>query len=268
MVTQTELYRFSEQGTGTIWLYTSGNEAVEHGEISPGVPAVYTPVSISRTDFQIKMELARANIDVKVSLINPLAIHLMQTSGEKVLSLTIFERSTLGVFTTAWKGRLASAAPGMLDYTLKMESVFTSLRRYGIRAKYQRNCRVPLYSRGCGVDPEDFAEPGTISVATGRVLTIVEADAFADGWFLGGMLRIADGSLSYIVGHTGSQITLQRVYRSLYDVIQAGLPAVVTLYPGCDHSLDTCWDKFNNGLNCKCFRWMPNKNPVGGASIA
>jgi uncharacterized phage protein (TIGR02218 family) len=262
MPTQTELYRISEQGTGTVWTYTSGNEEIVHNA------ETYEPIAVSRTEVQNKIELARANIDVNLSLTNPLAIRCLETNGERIMTITVYERDRQGDISVIWKGRLASVLPGMTNVALKMESIFTSLRRYGLRAKYTRSCRHALYGRGCNLNPEDFAILGcSVSAASGRTLTIVAADAYEDGYFTGGMLRTADGMLSYIIGHTGSAIKLQRQSRSLYDEIQDGLPFNVTLYPGCDHTIGTCDTKFNNKLNCGCFRHIPKKNPMGGSSI-
>jgi uncharacterized phage protein (TIGR02218 family) len=265
MATKTELYRFSEQASALVWLYTSGNEVVSY-DAGDG-PEDYVPASISRTEAEVKNELARANIEVNVPLTNPAAVRWMQDNGEKIVSLTIFEREKNGTVNVVWKGRLASLLPGMKDVSLKMESIFTSLRRPGLRARYQRSCRHALYGRGCTLDPETFAIAGTVTAAAGTVLTIAAADAQADGYFVGGMLRAADGTLSYIVGHVGSAITLQRMSRSIADEITGGFPFDVTLYPGCDHSRATCDSKFDNILNYGGFDFIPTKNPMGGSSI-
>jgi uncharacterized phage protein (TIGR02218 family) len=265
MATVTELYRFSEQASSSIWTFTSGNEVVTY-DAGDG-DEDYAPTSISRSEATVKNEIAKANIDVQISLDNEVAIRWMQDNGEKIVTLTIFERTKGGTFNVVWKGRLASISPGMNAVTLKMESIFTSLRRAGLRARYLRSCRHALYGRGCGLDPEDFAEAGTVSASDGKTFTIAEAATFDDGYFLGGMLRAPDGTLSYVVNHVGSAITVQRLSYALVEEINGGFPFTVSLYPGCDHSIETCDAKFNNKLNCGCFRHIPTKNPMGGGSI-
>lgn len=265
MATATELYRFSEQASSSIWTFTSGNEEVVY-DAGDG-DETYEPVSIGRSAVNVKNEMAKSNIEVNISLDNEVAIRWMQDNGEKIVSLTIFEREKGGTFNVVWKGRLASVQPGMTGVTLKMESIFTSLRRPGLRARYQRSCRHALYGRGCNLDAEDFASVGTVTASADRVLTVTEAAAQASGYFVGGMFRAPDGTLSYIVDHSGSSITLQRLSYALVEAIAGGFPFVGTLYPGCDHTIETCDAKFNNKLNCGCFRFIPQKNPMGGGSI-
>lgn len=261
MATATELYRFSEQASSSVWTFTSGNEEVTYGGER------YIPTSISRSDAEVKNEIAKANIDVELALTNKVAMRWLQDNGEKIVSLTIFERDKGGAFNVVWKGRLASLSPGMTSVTLKMESIFTSLRRPGLRARYQRSCRHPLYGRGCNLNPEDFDVAGSVSAANGKNLTIAAAGAYADGYFVGGMLRTADGTLSYVVGHVGSSITVQRLSYSIVEEIAGGFPFDVKLYPGCPHTRQACNDKFNNLLNYGGFDFIPTKNPMGGSSI-
>lgn len=265
MATQTELYRFTEEGSEDVWTYASGDEELTY-DAGEGVET-YVPTKISRSEIANKNDLSRANLDITLPLDNPAGLRWLADNGELLVGLTIFERDRLGAFSVIWKGRLAGVVPGMEDIILKFESIFTSLRRPGLRARYQKSCRHALYSPGCGLDPETFALIGEATALDGTVLTVTEAGAQTDGYYVGGMVRSPDGVLSYIINHVGTALTLQRVSYSLAQAADAGLPFNVTLYPGCDHSLETCWSKFANGLNCGCFRWIPQKNPMGGSSI-
>jgi len=261
MVTQTELYRFSEQGSSEVWTFTSGDELVTY------MAEDYVPTSIGRSQIESRNELARANLDVNVSLTNAAAIRWLSDNGENIVTLTIFERDVSETFITAWKGRLAAVIPGMENFSLKFESIFTSLRRPGLRSRYQRSCRHPLYSRGCTLDPEDFATVGECTALSGTVATVTEAALESDGYYTGGMLRSPDGVLSYIIDHTGSAITLQRTSFSLSNEAASGFPFNVDLYPGCSRDRVTCNSKFDNLLNYGGFDFIPQKNPMGGSSI-
>ncbi|QJD54403.1 putative structural protein [Sphingomonas phage Eidolon] len=265
MATNTELYRFAEQATGLFWTYTSGNEIVSY-DAGDGAED-YKPASISRTEAEVKNEISKSNIEVQIPLTNEVAVRWMQDNGEKIVSLTIFEREKNGTVSVVWKGRLSSILPDMTAVTLKMESIFTSLRRPGLRARYQRSCRHALYGRGCTLDPADFEIDGSVSAAAGRTFTIAAAAGHSDGYFVGGMLRAGDGTLSYVTGHVGNQITVQRLSFSLATEIAGGFPFDVKLYPGCDHSRATCNTKFANLPNYGGFDFIPVKNPLGGSSI-
>lgn len=261
MVAQTELFKFTEQGTAEVWTYTSGNASVVY------LAETYTPQAISRSEVESRVELSRANLDLEVSLTNPVALRWLRDNGEHIASLTIYERDKTNSVSTIWKGRLVGVVPGMETISLKFESVFTSLRRPGLRARYQKSCRYALYSRGCNLAKEDFADAATATGLLNTVVTVTEAGAQPDGYYLGGMLRSPDGVLSFIVNHVGNQITLQRLSYSLVQAAVAGFPFSVTLYPGCDHSRATCNSKFGNVLNYGGFDFIPQKNPMGGSSI-
>lgn len=265
MVTQTELYRFTEQGSTEVWTYTSGDELVTY-DAGDGNED-YAPVSIGRSEVESRSEMARANLDVTVSLTNPAALRWLADNGENIVSLTIFERDRVGGISVAWKGRLVAVIPGMENITLRFESIFTSLRRPGLRARYQKSCRYALYGRGCTLDAEDFSTVGACTASADRTMTVTEAGLQADGYYAGGMLRSPDGVLSYIVEHTGTSLTVQRLSFSLQNAIAGGFPFAVTIYPGCAHDRATCDAKFDNLLNYGGFDFIPQKNPMGGSSI-
>lgn len=265
MGVQTELYRFTEQGTVERWLYTSGDEQVTYN--AGDGDEDYEPVAIGRNEIESRNELSRANLEITVPLTNPAAQRWLADNGENIVSLTIFERDRDGAYSVIWKGRLVAVIPGMTAHALKFESIFTSLRRPGLRARYQRSCRHALYGRGCKLNAEDFADAGQCTALEGTVVTVTEAAARPDGYYVGGMLRSPDGVLSYIISHTGSILGLQRSSYSLVTAADAGFPFGVFLYPGCDHSRATCNSKFNNLPRYGGFDFIPQKNPMGGSSI-
>lgn len=265
MVTQVDLYRFTEQGSTDVWTVTSADFELDYNAGS-GVET-YTPISIDRSEIEQKKDLARANLDIVLPLDNEMGLRWMKDNGELLVGLTIFTRLKNGTFQVRWKGRLSGVLPGMTNITLKFESIFTSLRRPGLRARYQRSCRHPLYGRGCYLNAETFATVSACTASSGATVTCTAAAGKPDGYFVGGMLRTPDGVLSYIIGHTGATITLQRMSFNLASEIANGFPFMVKLYPGCDHTRATCISKFNNLLNYGGFDWIPQKNPTGGSSI-
>lgn len=261
MVSQTELYKFTEQGSSDVWRYTSGDVPVTY------LTEDYEVASISRSDIESRSELSRANLDVTLPSDNPAALRWLSDNGERLVSMTIFERDRNGTYTTSWKGRLVAVVPSTENVTLKLESIFTSLRRPGLRARYQKSCRHALYSTACGVDPEDFAVATTLLVRVDdRVITSL-GGVYASGYFRGGMLRLADGTLTYIVDHIGNDIYIRRLSRSFVEQEALGYPVAVQLYPGCGYDRATCHGRFDNVLNYGGFDFIPTKNPMGGSSI-
>lgn len=260
MTTQTELYKFVERDSSVVWTFTSGVEEIVH-ELE-----TYVPTKISRNDIEARNELARANIDIQVPLTNEAALNWLADNGEQIVTLTIFERDRAGVITVAWKGRLAAVIPGMNSIQLKMESIFTSLRRTGLRARYQSSCRHALYGRGCELDPEAFGSALECTVIEGTVITVPDASLQPSGYYAGGMLKAPDGTLGFVIEHSGDTITLQRRIFAL-ESVAGDLPFDVTLYPGCAHNRTDCAERFDNILNYGGFDFIPVKNPMGGGSI-
>ena len=259
MTTPIDLYRIAMGAT--VWTITSADvKQVYGGE-------TYDPLPMKRGGFEQKNEISKSDMEVGIPIDHDLAVLLLTSYNEEVMSLTVFT-NTSGTINTTWKGRLASIKPTDSELTLVFESIFTSLRRPGLRARYLKSCRHALYGRGCTLDPEDFAVAGTVTALSGATLTVTEAAGYANGYFTGGMVRSPGGFLSYVVGHAGTQVTIQRVGYSLAKSwADTGSGMLVNLYPGCDHSRGTCNSKFSNGLNYGGFDWIPSKNPMGGSSI-
>lgn len=266
-----ELYRFVEGSNVTT--YTSCDEEVEYnGE-------TYTPVALGRSDAVLKNELTKANMEIKFSLDNPAARRWLANRGEAVVTLSIFEEdeTSPGTFNSMWKGRLASVKPNSSELVLVFESIFTSLRRPGLRARYLRTCRHSLYGRGCNLDREDFAVEGVLTSISGLTCVVPEAASFQAGWFATGMIEAPDGSLRFITNHVGDTLTLIRPFESLVaELANSGYgmgyglyygQLVVRLFPGCDRRRVTCNGKFDNLPNYGGFDWIPVRNPYDGSSI-
>lgn len=233
---------------------------------------------ITHTEVKQSGEISKNSIKVEFPIQGEFAGLFLGWSPDHVVSFTL-RRGHMGESTTLvyWKGRVTSHVLKDQLLELKCESIFTSMRRSGVRARYQKNCRHALYGRGCNVDKDAFAVPGLLAAVSGLTLAVPEAASKPDNWFLGGAVEFPDGSFRMIKAHTGSSITISRASRYVNDNIaslgyglsygQAYGGMRVVLYPGCDRTIATCKNKFNNLDNQGGFRWIPSKNPMGGSSI-
>lgn len=249
------------QGPQT-WRYTSTPYSlVRLGETWMPTPWLFSSITQSN-------EMAKDSLQLKFPLSHPFAsTFLGYATPDLVTTLTLFrghEDDTDEEFITYWKGRVLSFTSSGKDISLECEPVFTSLKRPGLRARYQRNCRHALYGRGCNLTASSFQVSGTLDGVSGKVLTVNAASASPSGYYTGGMIETPDGFLRYIADHTGSTISLMRLAKNL----PAQINGSVLLFPGCDHTLYHCGNRFNNVLNFGGFPWIPTRNPLDGSSIA
>jgi uncharacterized phage protein (TIGR02218 family) len=249
-----ELYRFDENGTITT-LTSSSKTVVYNGE-------TYTPTAIGRKDISSTKELSKASLKISLSVNQEFAQRLVSTIVDENVYLILYSKTDGAIPVVEWRGRLASVKPEEQLVTLVFESIFTSLRITGLRKRYQRTCPYVLYGKGCLLDKDDFAVAATVTATSGLTLTIAEASLQDDGFYTGGMIADSTGKLRFISIHAGDQITMVRELFGLLD------SSSVTLYPGCDRSITTCNDKFDNKDNFGGFPYIPIKNPFTGSSIA
>lgn len=265
----------SAQDADTIhlFLFTRGATNYRYTNVRNDVVAlantwVATPITMSEPVHN--NELSKASISIELPLAHAFAQLFLAPAQELRTSLTVFRGYASDPdeeFNAYWKGRVTAAKPNNKTVSIECESIFTSLRRPGLRARYSRLCRHALYGLRCGLDREDFAEAGTCTVATGVNVVIAEAAAFPDGWFVGGILKSPDGTTRHIVKHVGDDIQVNHVPDSLVAAVAISGSEAVTLYPGCDKLSATCKSKYDNLLNNGSFPFIPSKNPMSGSSI-
>jgi uncharacterized phage protein (TIGR02218 family) len=267
-----ELFEFT-QGS-QVWRYTAYDQDYSwDGE-------TWTAETIRRGRIRQSGKADQAGVDLKFPRTNSLAAAFLTGLMEQITSLTVW-RGHVGdpdeEFVVSWKGRVVGAEGDGPEINLSCESIFTSLRRQGLRRRWQRNCPHALYGRGCNLDKAAFAEGPFIPTAVnGLSVTVPDAALQPNGWYTGGMLE-AENSYRFILAHEGDQVVLSRPFIALADAIAGagwgkswgkwwGGPGVV-LYPGCDRTEATCNSKYANGLNFGGWRYIPQKNPMGGSSI-
>ncbi len=253
----TELFKIVE-GATQYFLTSSDSDITYLGD-------VYESIPVGRSETESKNELSKANLEITLNIDHEISQRYLGSVVDEIVSLTVFS-SEDGDTSVTWKGRLASIKPEGAKIKLIFESIFTSLRRPGLRRRFQRNCSHVHYGRGCKLNKDDFDSDSTATAVAGVVVTCPAASGFADGYFVGGMLRAPDGTLRFIVSHVGNQVGLIRQIDSLTTAIAGGVQNV-KLYPGCDRTRAVCNSKFNNILNNGSFPFIPIRNPFNGSSF-
>jgi uncharacterized phage protein (TIGR02218 family) len=270
------LYQFVEGDQ--VWRFTS-QATTWTSAGSGGTEITWEPAAVAHGDVVQTSEIERGRLELTWPLSHPFARRFLAPMGNTPVTLTIFRghEQVLGETVAHWKGRVVGAEVEGQRILLQAESIFSTLRRAGVRAKYQRLCRHALYGRGCGLDIALSWLTGTVTAATGGglTMTIPEAAAEPSGWYRGGVLRFGP-QLGFITGHTGATLTLSRPMSEIAAVLASPeidpetgepVPVLADIAPGCDLRASTCAAKFGNLLNFGGFPEIPGRNPFGGGSI-
>lgn len=211
----------------------------------------------------------RSPIEVTVASDNPVvALYRIVPPVDRVF-LTIYEAhaADLSSRRPVWQGRVTSVKwePITSEAVITHEPTYTSLQRMGLRRAYQTLCPLVTGGKRCGINMEAFAIDAVVQEVNGQDISLVSVLGKPDGYFLGGYLvyEVSSGvpDRRQIREHTGLNLKLQG--------FPIGMVAgtAVRVYPGDDHTPDTCANRFNNINNYGGFLYFPSKNPFGGSPI-
>jgi uncharacterized phage protein (TIGR02218 family) len=245
-----ELYQFRRGANWAVYITTSAG-------VYNGGSHSYKPVPIERTKLRQGQDTLKDSITLTIPRSHSLASEFLLFSPEESTSVTIIRQHHGLDFSESvviWKGRVIGAKGSGEKVEINCESIFTSIKRRGLREKTERICQHALYSSGCGVNQPEYRVDDIISGVSGPVITMQSISGFDDGYFNGGILEHLSDS-RFIIKHVGNTITLSRPM----DLLAVQME--VALYPGCNHTWATCILKFNNVINFKGFPWIPARNP-------
>ena len=253
-----ELYEFLD-GT-TTYRYTSADGDVVYGGDT------YAAVPIARGAVEATSETARLALEITCARsVGVLALFALLPPDDIVAVTVRRLHAGDGEAITLWMGRVLNVTLNNVSAEIHCESVYTSLKRVGLRRLYQKGCPHVVYGPGCGLDRNAFKSTKTVSTVSGTSITLAAMGAFVDGYFAGGYLEWES---------SGGYFERRAIRSQVGGVVTIGFPlpglaaaASVNLYPGCDHSLATCTGKFANRLNYGGMPYFPSKNPFDGTII-
>lgn len=252
---ETQYYRFTNQ-PANIAITALGN--------------TWTSKNIGFSEITLNEDINANNLELTFPRSDAFANQFLTDGQNAITSLTLY-RGYEGDndWISYWKGRVVSAQITSQEITLACESVYTSLRRPGLRGKFGKNCNNTVYFGKCNIDPNDSSSDAiwTEQLITdisedGLTLTIPGAASYPDNDFLGGMLRTNDGVYRVITSHVGSTIVINRAHDNLLS------SDLARLYPGCNRTMERCSSRFNNLNNFFGAPRTPNENPFGGSRLS
>lgn len=251
-----ELYEFVSGSDA--WLYTSADGDVSYGGNT------YAAVPIARGEVEATSETARLALDITCDRSIGVLDLFLTLPPDQIVAVTLRRlHAGDGESITLWMGRVLNVSWNNEAAEIHCESVYTSLKRVGLRRLYQKGCPHVVYGPGCNVDRASFKATKTVSTVSGVTLTFSAIGA-SDGYFAGGYMDWTSSGATHrraIRSQVGGTVTIN------FPLPGLAASASVDLYPGCDHTLATCTSKFSNRLNYGGMPYFPSKNPFDGTII-
>ena len=246
-----ELYEFWM--ADKYWRYTSGDTATVFNGYT------YEPVRVlRRTALKQNKDGGDDSITITVPMDLEVAWSFRIVVPARTTWLRIYRRhrGDGDNFIQSWYGRVRGVAWKGSKAVLECDGLNSLFKRAGLRLNFDVKCPHMLYGPGCNLDKDQWRVDGTIMEIGANFVRSAAFASVPDGWLKLGYIEF--GRYYYTLsGHTGDMVT---TFQGLeYDIDDT--PITVTGYAGCDRQIDTCWDKFGNGLNSEADAWFPNKNP-------
>ena len=244
-----ELYRFV--GSLDTYLYTSSNRVVDYNGES------FRPIPVSRSEIILGDVTERNEVRVTVPITSKVCKDYGFDIPPPTLYLQVFRMHGAGGQVQPWfTGRVTSLVMEGVTCKMVIPSIFSAYMDSEFpNVLFQKQCNHTLYNERCAVSRAAFTLIGTINGISDE--TLIRVDAAADkpnGWAKAGEI-VTSEERRLIVEHNGSQLTLNYPFRKML----VNMP--VTIYAGCDHSIETCQAKFDNLANFLGFPYTPSLNP-------
>lgn len=251
-----ELYEFLSGAT--YYRYTSADGDVSYGGNT------YTAAPIARGAVEATSETARLALDITCDRTLAVLDLFSTLPPDEIVAVSLRRlHAGDGEAITLWMGRVLNVTWNSAAAEIHCESVYTSLKRTGLRRLYQMSCPHVVYDAGCGLSRAAYKATRTVSSVSGVTLGIASIGA-ADGYYAGGYLEWVSGGVTHrraIRSQVGGSVVIA------FPIPGMAASASVDLYPGCDHTLATCMAKFGNNPNYGGMPYFPEKNPFSGTPI-
>lgn len=169
-----------------------------------------------------------------------------------------------GPILAYYEGRIAGTQLSNNVVRMAVESDIAALDRTTLpRFRFDLMCAHAVYDANCTLNKASFTDTGTASgtLTTLQVQTTAAAIiARAADYYNLGVLRFTSGALSgqrqavkaFSVSGGVATFTMQLPFTAAPVAADA-----FSVYPGCDRTLNTCVDKFNNRANFRGFTHVP-----------
>ncbi|EHN5173250.1 phage BR0599 family protein [Salmonella enterica] len=246
------LYLFSLGGR--VWRYTSADRAIS------ALGQTWTAVAIKDGGF---LQGSGDSVEILLAGNNPVVQLFRGTPPSSPVQVRVYrlhETDPAQEYRTVWVGTVSEVRRESPEQVRLLSSgVASSFTRNGLRLTWGRGCPYSLYDHNCRVSADRMAVKDiAVTATTGSGITVALPAGTAQGWFSGGYIEWTDDDILHRRGiRVHSDSTLQLSGSS--QGIRTGM--LITAYPGCDLTLETCAKKYGNHLNYGGCPHMPGVSP-------
>lgn len=255
-----ELHTFARNSV-VVGRYTSADTDVTiDGEIYISQPGGHDRSAIS-----LSGEKGRDVLKITVARNHPVAemIALRPRSGVVSYTLRRYHRADTSDLITVYAGRVMSARRGKTgERILMVEPIDHMQQRMGLSRVVQTACGHVLYGPLCRLKMDDWEHTTTVSAINGREITVASSRPLP---YTGGIVVFeSDGieDYAYIENANGLALTLD------LPLYQLAVNDTVKIYSGCDWTMDTCHNVYNNSENYGGRLHIPDLNPVSQSAFS
>jgi uncharacterized phage protein (TIGR02218 family) len=226
----------------------------------------YKPMPLAREAITLTNDIRRSQLTITAPINFEVASFFRASIPASPILVTIKKKHRNDPeVITEWIGRIITAEWQHSGVKLFCESYYTAIQGNANMRYYGYACPHMLFGDRCKLSRITYRMLATVSAVSGTNVTSPTFATKPNRYFVGGYLVFDDGTSGiqhkrFISAHTGNTITLANHIPELTANRQ------VEVYPGCDHTLATCRDKFNNHVNFGGFPWIPGRNPFTTSS--
>lgn len=257
-----ELYEFTQSGSTTRYTSAEGN-ILFNG-------FTWLSRTLSRSGFGKMTEAEQTELKLKLPTTDAIAsvfVGIQPASRLDLVVTRIHETASPVTAMLQFRGFATAAAFNDEECTLSFKPFNELFQREMPRQTYQGLCNHVHYDTRCKIvesaSPNQFIGSVVSQTNNGEVINIAGVGAVADNKsplqaFKGGFVRLQDFTdYRMILNQDGDNLTLLLPFRN------SVLGTTVVVQRGCDRSLATCRDKYNNVVNYGGFPHVPGVNPFG-----
>lgn len=161
-----------------------------------------------------------------------------------------------GAYDTLYRGTIGAVREEAGRFSAELASRKVELLHDPV-PRTSPSCRAKFCGPGCTLDPAEFSYEAQLVATDFDTNAVGFSYGFTDDRLIGGTVRWLDGP------HAGTSMTvMQKVEGLLVLDTQLAPGAHAILREGCDHTLETCAERFANAVNFQGEPFLPGNDMI------